>query len=75
MRHASVMMLVMTGKRDIMQESIAEVARRAGTDPRTVRAFLAGKPVRPTMRARVARAIQESAGVVESRSFVPGVRA
>ena len=67
------------------QPSLAEVAREAGTDPRTVRAYLAGKPIRPTMRARITLAIEstsrrvlprlDEAACVESRSFVTGVRA
>jgi hypothetical protein len=43
------------------QPSHAEVARRAKRDPRTVDAFLAGAPVRPSCAAAISRAIAELA--------------
>jgi hypothetical protein len=41
------------------------VAVRAGVDPRTVRAYLAGRPQRSTVAARVAAALRELRGSVE----------
>jgi hypothetical protein len=35
------------------------VAVRAGCDPRTVRAYLSGRPVRSTVASRVAQAMRE----------------